>query len=215
VKEFVLIAKGLIGEVFQEEERPLTDNYFRLLLLLAEGVWKSSELAGILQVPGGEASISSLLNKLSSMGLVQKIPTLGRGNYYKVESPVVSLILYAEAKYLVSKRDVDVPELPLGREVQFAVGELLSKYLNGALYYSPREDVDVVIVQKKRPVWSFEVKIGEVSSSEAKEAIHRMSRVSEKVGLVSLREKPPDMADMSLGPRELAEISRKLSSHIM
>jgi hypothetical protein len=214
-KEFVLIAKGLIGEVFQEEERRLTDTYYRTLTLLAEGIWKSSELAGVLNLPGGEASVSSLLNKLSNMGLVQKIPTLGRGNYYKVESPVLSLVLYAEAKYLISDRDVDVQELPIGREVQFAVGELLSRYLRGSLYYSPREDVDVVIVQKGKPVWSFEVKMGEIGRSEAREAVARMSRVSPKVGLVSLRERPPDVADMSLGPGELAEIARRLSYNII
>ncbi|BFH74774.1 hypothetical protein SJAV_27180 [Sulfurisphaera javensis] len=52
VKEFILISKGLIEEVFKEEERQLTETYYRILLKVAEGVWKSSELAGILQVEG-------------------------------------------------------------------------------------------------------------------------------------------------------------------
>jgi len=215
INEFVLIAKGLIGEVFQEEERQLTDTYYHLLTLLAEGVWRSSELAGILGLAGGEASVSSILNKLSNMGLVQKVPTLGRGNYYKIESPVVSLILYAEAKYKVSERDVSVQELPLGREAQFAVGELLARHFNGTLYYSPKEDIDVVIVQKKKPVWSFEVKVGKITNTEAREAVARMSRVTKNTGLVSLRERPPDIADVSLGPEELISLAKKLSSNLI
>ncbi|GGT98810.1 hypothetical protein GCM10007116_15280 [Sulfodiicoccus acidiphilus] len=38
VKEFVLMAKGLVGEVFKEEPRQLTDLYHKVLLLLGEGV---------------------------------------------------------------------------------------------------------------------------------------------------------------------------------
>ncbi|MEM0373110.1 MAG: hypothetical protein QXV69_07185 [Sulfolobaceae archaeon] len=86
IKEFSLISKGLIGEVFKEEERQLTDIYYRtLLLLLGEGI---SEIAGIIQPKGGESTISSMVNKLAKMGLVQKISTLSRENYYKVYSPL-------------------------------------------------------------------------------------------------------------------------------
>ncbi|QIW22790.1 ATP-binding protein [Sulfolobus sp. S-194] len=210
VKEISLISKGLIGEVFKEEERQLTDIYYRTLLLLGEGIWKTSEIAGIIQPKGGESTISSMVNKLVKIGLVQKIPTLSRENYYKVYSPPLSLALYAEAKYAVSELDIKVSELPIGREVQFSVGELLAKYFNGVLYYSPKEDIDVVIMKKKKPVWAFEVKMGEISREEAKEAIKRMSRVAEKVGLISLKEKPEDYGDLSIGPKELLEIAEEV-----
>ncbi|MEW9492263.1 MAG: hypothetical protein TQ35_0008710 [Candidatus Aramenus sulfurataquae] len=62
VKEFSLISKGLIWEVFEEEreeERQLTETYYKVLLLLGEGIWKSSEIAGILQPKGGVATVSS------------------------------------------------------------------------------------------------------------------------------------------------------------
>ena len=86
VKEFVLIGKGLIGEVFKEEDKQLTDLYYKILLLLGEGRWRSSEIAGIIQPKGGEPTVTSMINKMIKMGLVKKIPTLGRENYYKVES---------------------------------------------------------------------------------------------------------------------------------
>jgi hypothetical protein len=211
IKEFSLIAKGLIGEVFKEEERQLTDIYYKILLLIGEGIWKTSEIAGIIQPKGGEGTISSMVNKLVKMGLVQKIPTLSKEKYYKIRSPPLSLTLYAESKYAISETDLEVKDLPIGKEVQFSIGEMLSKYFGGVQYYSPKEDIDMIIVKKKKPIWAFEVKMGEFTSSEAKEAVKKMSKIAEKVGLVSLRERPPDYGDISIGPKELLEIANQLT----
>lgn len=52
-RDLVLAARGLIGEVFAEEERELTDVYWRAVLLVAEGYWKSTDVAGALGVKGG------------------------------------------------------------------------------------------------------------------------------------------------------------------
>jgi AAA+ ATPase superfamily predicted ATPase len=211
IKEFSLIAKGLIGEVFKEEERQLTDIYYKILLLIGEGIWKTSEVAGIIQPKGGEGTISSMVNKLVKMGLAQKIPTLSKEKYYKIRSPPLSLTLYAESKYAISETDLEVKDLPIGKEVQFSIGEMLSKYFGGVQYCSPKEDIDVIIVKKKKPIWAFEVKMGEFTSSEAKEAVKKMSKIAEKVGLVSLRERPPDYGDISIGPKELLEIANQLT----
>ncbi|ABP95269.1 MULTISPECIES: AAA family ATPase [Metallosphaera] len=210
IREFSLISKGLVGEIFKEEERSLTELYYQSLLKVAEGVWKTSDLAGILQVKGGEATVSSLMNRLSKMGLVRKIRTLGKELYYRHVSPVISLAFYAESKYLVSDRDVKIPELPIGLEVQFSVGEMISEYYGGDFVYSPREDIDVIVMKGRRRLIAFEVKMGEISESEAREAVRRMGRVAERVGLISLRERPPEIGDVSLGPTELLEMSREL-----
>lgn len=212
IKEFLLISKGLIGEVFEEEGRSLTETYYQLLLKVAEGVWKSSDLAGMINVSGGEATVSSLLNRLSKMGLIQKIRTLGKEYYYKHLSPVISLSFYAEAKYLVSEREVELNELPIGLELQFSIGEMISKYYGGEFVYSPKEDIDIIVMKRKRPIIAFEVKKGEISISEAKEAVKRLSKVSPRVGLISLKEKPPEIADVSLGPKEILNIAKELTS---
>jgi len=215
--ELVLIAKGLIGEVFRKEERELADTYWRALLMVAEGRWRSSEIAGALGLRGGEASASSMLSRLSRMGLVRGIPTLGRERYNVVRSPALSLMLYAEAKYMVSELGPSsgLPALPLGREIQFSVGEMLAARFGASQHYSPREDVDVVLVRGRRREWAFEVKAGEFSAQEAGAAVERMRRVAEMVGLVSLSGRPPDAgADLSLGPRELLEMARSMSGDL-
>ncbi|WP_238027262.1 AAA family ATPase [Metallosphaera javensis (ex Hofmann et al. 2022)] len=79
LKEFSLISKGLIGEVFKEEERSLTQLYYQVLLKVAEGFWRTSQLAGILQVKGGEATVSSLMNRLSKYGIDKEDQYPGKG----------------------------------------------------------------------------------------------------------------------------------------
>ncbi len=77
ISELALVARGgLIGEVFSEENRELTSTYWRTLLLVAEGYWKSTEIAGALAIRGGGlASASSILSKLAQIGLLRGIPT--------------------------------------------------------------------------------------------------------------------------------------------
>ena len=52
--------------------------------------------------------------------------------------------------------------------------------------------------------------MSEITKGEAKEAIKRMSKIAEKVGLVSLKEKPEEIADLSIGPKELLEIAEEV-----
>ena len=210
-RDLALIARGLIGEVFTEEDRELTDTYWRAILLVAEGYWKSTDVAGALGLRGGLASASSILSKLSKMGVLRAVPTLGRERYYTVRSPVLSLILYAEAKYSVSDLGAAPPELPIGREVQFTVGEMLASYYGAVQRYSPREDIDVVLTRGRRRLWAFEVKLGPFTRPEAAEAVARLRKVAERAGLVSLSERPPEVGDASLGPQELYQMARELA----
>ena len=210
-RELALVARGLIGEVFAEEERELTETYWRAILLVAEGYWKSTDVAGALGLKGGLASASSILSKLAKMGILRAIPTLGRERYYAVRSPALSLILYAEAKYHISDLGTTPTDLPLGREAQFTVGEMLANYFGGTQRYSPREDIDVVLTRGRRRTWAFEVKLGPFTREEAREAVAKLRKVAEKVGLVSLSETPPDYGDLSIGPRELYNMAVELA----
>jgi len=208
--QLAAVAKGLVGEIFSDEGREMTNVYWRTMLHVAEGYWKSSEIAGLLALRGGVASASSILHKLTEMGILRAIPTLGREKYYTVRSPALSMILYAEAKYSISDVGQAEVELPLGREAQFTVGEMLANYYGAVQYYSPREDIDVVLVKGRERVWAFEVKLGPFTRREAVEAAAKLKRVAKRAGLVSLSETPPDVADASLGPGELLQMAKEL-----
>ena len=189
---------------------------------LAEGEWNTSIIAGSLAGKGIDitaSSVSGYLDVLAGLGLVDKVEIFGARRrarwYYRLSSPVLSLMFYAEAKYNVSVTE-RVGELPLGREVQFAVGELLAERYDGVMAYSPYEDIDVVILKDGKPVIGYEVKVGEIDRREAERAISRIrSSGIPRVGLVSLRDKPKFEVEESLGPEELMEVADEIYGRVL
>ena len=225
--QLVMSAVGLVGEVFSEEERTLTALYDSVLRLLAEGMWRPSEIASILTsrglLQGGTPAVTGILRRLADMGLVDGIPLWKSRRarvYYRHRSPLLSLLLNMEQKFGVSdgyRPEYESVRSAFGREVEYSVGEMLAERLDGRLahYVSERGDVDVVVLNKRRKnvLAAYEVKLGGISRSEAREAVDRMLDLgAPRVGLVSLREEPPAVegAHEVLGPEDLVEMARRL-----
>ncbi|MEM3216039.1 MAG: hypothetical protein QXS17_03935 [Candidatus Micrarchaeaceae archaeon] len=219
-----LAAEGLVGEVFEEEDKALTMLYDSVIRLVAEGIWKPAEIAGILSstglISGGLPTIAGILDKLAKMGLVEKIPlwnVKGARFYYRINSPVLSIAYYLDQKYRIAESGVEVQkpviESLIGKEVERAISNLLSQYkgLRGAYTIAKDGDIDVVLLDKKakNPLAAYEVKIGEISTAEAHKAIERIHSAGiADVGLVSLSKKPGEVkgANELLGPDELFDI---------
>ena len=213
--QLYMVAKALIGEIFEEEERQLTMLYEAVLLSLAEGEWNTPIISGALNSKGFNvtpSTVSGILDTLANMGLVEKIKIYGDRRrarwYYRISSPIISLMFYAEAKYNVSFTET-LGELPIGREVQFSIGEMMAEYKNLTFAYSPYEDIDVVLLNNDKPVIGYEVKLGGFSKSEGEKSVERIRRAGiPKAGLISLTEKPDfSLADEVLGPEDLVKIA--------
>jgi len=213
--QLYMVAKALIGEIFEEEERQLTMLYEAVLLSLAEGEWNTPIISGALNSKGFNvtpSTVSGILDTLANMGLVEKIKIYGDRRrarwYYRISSPIISLMFYAEAKYNVSFTET-LGELPIGREVQFSIGEMMAEYKNLTFAYSPYEDIDVVLLNNDKPVIGYEVKLGRFSKSEGEKSVERIRRAGiPKAGLISLTEKPNfSLADEVLGPEDLVKIA--------
>jgi len=213
--QLYMVAKALIGEIFEEEERQLTMLYEAVLLSLAEGEWNTPIISGALNSKGFNvtpSTVSGILDTLANMGLVEKIKIYGDRRrarwYYRISSPIISLMFYAEAKYNVSFTET-LGELPIGREVQFSIGEMMAEYKNLTFAYSPYEDIDVVLLNNDKPVIGYEVKLGGFSKSECEKSVERIRRAGiPKAGLISLTEKPNfSLADEVLGPEDLVKIA--------
>jgi hypothetical protein len=151
------------------------------------------------------------------MGLIRRIRVYKGGKgvewYYDVVSPILSVILYAEAKYRVSegygrgKADLDYP---VYRELQFSIGEMLAEYHDAELGYTPQGDIDVVLLKKGKPLIAYEVK-NKFSEEEAKRAIQRIKDFGiPRVGLIGVKERPSVEAEETLGPEELVKIALEL-----
>lgn len=224
----VPIATSLVGEVFYEEEKQLTRLYEATLRFLAQGYWSSKALAQKLYEARLLSSpqpgvVTGILSQLERMGLVKKIPlwkTRRSRYYYKHRSPLVSILLrigelIEEAKITPSPQII-LQDIAL--ELQFMLGEMLAKYYKLSRAYTilphGQGDIDIVLLDKaKKPVIAYEVKIGEITVSEAKKIIERIKRYGiPKVGLISLEETPPKEADISLGPHDIVDIAEQLVS---
>lgn len=221
------ISISLIGEVFTEEEKQLTRLYEALLRLLAQRYWSSKILAQKLYEihlisspqPG---IVTGLLSQLEGMGLVEKIPlwrTRRNRYYYKHRSPLLSILLRIEE--LVEehgvKPDIQTIMYDIALETQFMLGELLARYhkLSRAYTILPhgQGDIDIVLLDKaKKPVIAYEVRIGEITRSEARKIVEKIKGYGiPRVGLISLTEKPlEEKVDEALGPQEIITIAEEL-----
>lgn len=234
-KSYGLIAfsSGLIGEVFEEEERSLTMVYDAVLRLTGEGIWKPTEISGILTsngvISGGLPTVTGLLDRLSEMGLIEKImlwKTRGSRYYYKHRSPVLSIIYYLDQKLNImegihKKIDHNLVSSIIGKEFQFSLGEMLAEYFSGRRSYTilpnRKGDIGIIVLDSsgKKPLIGYEAKIGKFETSDAKKAIETIHSYGiPKAGLISASIKPSSVPGSyeELGPEELIEIAEKMNS---
>ena len=194
-------ARGLVGEVFVEEERQLSRVYDATLRLLAEGYWRASDIAARLYAAGlvsspQPGSATGVLGVLEEMGLVERIPlwrTRGARTYYRHRSPLVSL-LYQVADSVEELGVAPSPEAlrtRYGLELQFTIGELLARRRASRRAYSIQpggRDVDVVLLERRgHAVWGYEVKMGSIATSEAESIAAWMRSIGiPRAGVVAL-----------------------------
>ncbi|MEM2642361.1 MAG: AAA family ATPase [Thermoproteota archaeon] len=230
---FLASASGLVGEVFEDEERALTRVYDVTIRLIGGGIWMPAEISGVLTannlISGGIPTVTGLLERLSKMGILEKIglwKTKGSRSYFKHRSPLLSIIYYLDRKLNISesphvKIDENTILSVLGRELQFSLGEMLAQYLGGIRSYTflpnGKGDIDIVVLDSKSkvPIIGYEVKVGEIDESEAKKAVDLIHSYGiPRAGLISASEKPPKVpgSHEELGPEELVSIAKKLST---
>ena len=228
--QIVMTSQSLIGEVFTEEERRLTRTYEAIMRLIAEGTWDLSELASILSsrglISGGRESITGVLDVLSKIGIITKIPLWKSRKrfYYKISSPIVSIALYADQKLGISEGigqlgDKGILYYPLGMEFQFSIGELLAEYYNATMSYSilPEGDIDVVLLKRNRPIIAFEISLRSVEDEEIKRLRDMAEKLGiRKIGVVSIGEKyeGKEAVNVAMSGDDIIKIARNIAAGI-
>ena len=228
----IMASEGLVGEVFEEEDRALTKLYDSVLRLIANGMWKPAEIAGVLSSTGaiksGISTITGILDKLVKMGLVEKITLLnakGSKYYYRLVSPIVSIAYYMDQRHRISEAYAPakpkIVEALLGKEAERAASELFSMWsgLESAYAMLPDSagDIDIALLGKrvKKPVSAYELKTGPISKAEAEKAvsrIHSLGIADAYLASMSIKPESSSGAKAAFGPRELVDIAIKVSS---
>ena len=222
-------ARGLVGEVFEEEERQLTRLYDAVLRLLAEGYWRAADIAQRLHqaglAPSPEAGYATgVLAVLEEIGLVERVPlwrTRRSRRYYRHRSSLLALLYSVadEVEELGLTPSPDALRSRYGVELGFNIGEMMAERHGLARGYSIQpggRDVDAVLLDRHgSPQWGYEVKAGPMSAGELRGLAEWLRSLGiPRAGAVALGGLPPAasrLLDDALDAEGLAELAARLA----
>jgi len=161
---------ALIGEVFLDEDRFLSNVYESIIRSIASGKNTLREVSDqLFSKKLIKASNPSLVRPyvkiMEDMDLIERIPLYdSRGNYYSIKSKIMELYYYLDEKYNIESskttliKEVINEKIPF--HIQFFAGELMAEILDGTFRYHMTKDfdIDIVITKRNRPVFIGEVK---------------------------------------------------------
>ncbi len=164
---------SLIGEIFSEEERELTQKYQVIMKLIGAGVWNTTDLANdlynkkVFDTPG-ISHLGPYLKNLQDMELLEsiKINKTKNKHYYRLKSPIMNVYHYLDSRYDISTRNCSLNEIEptlqklIHFEIQNFVADLFADKYEGRkeYYFSNSKEIDFIITKRNKPIIVGEVK---------------------------------------------------------
>ncbi|MCD6464361.1 ATP-binding protein [Candidatus Woesearchaeota archaeon] len=159
---------ALIGEIFSEEEKELSNRYEAIIRALSLGKNSLSEIVSYLYSyklidKQDTGAIKQYVKNLIDMGLITRVKDYFKNRYYYfIASPVIELYYYLDEKYNFSEIDVDRKYFKekLGRHVESFFRELLVELFNKTpvIINKPNLEVDIALTDFKKLSLVAEVK---------------------------------------------------------
>ncbi len=164
-----LVVKEIIGEIFSEERRKISQIYEGILKAIASGKRKSGEISSFLfsrkLIPkDNPGSIQRHLDILVHLGLIERVESTKRGFYYTHTSPLFNLHFYLEEKYGYTETDVpknyieDVVREMIPRDVENFIWNLLAYKLGLKKVKIEEPEIDIALKRFNRIALVGEVK---------------------------------------------------------
>ncbi|MFW6194470.1 MAG: hypothetical protein ACOC5L_03015 [Halobacteriota archaeon] len=193
--ESKLTVPRLLGEVFREEDRRMSNVYEGIMRATSDGKNKTTEMADVLYsrriIPKNDPGyLHTYLKNMINMGLMEKLPVINTNKflYYHV-SPIMDAYYYLDEKYTFSEMDVSqeqiekVVEILIPRHVEQFYRNLLAKIfgLRKGVAITNDLEVDIVLTDFK--------KIKVVAEVKWKKSVSRteISRVEENLNKFDAR----------------------------
>jgi hypothetical protein len=166
------VVRALIGEIFLEEDKSLSEVYEGIIRSLSVGKWSFGEISDhlysrkVLDRPDPHA-IRPYFNNMEAMDLVKRVPIFGKKEFrYFITSPIMELGFMLDERYNFFQQDLtahrmdEVVTAAHPFHVERFCGELFSQVYDGVYnyFYSKDFDIDFIITRGKKPVASGEVK---------------------------------------------------------
>lgn len=188
---------SLIGEIFIEEERTLSAVYEGILRAIADGKVVSSEISSYLFSAkliekDSPSLIQQHLNNLIKFGLIKRIGVYNKNKFvYKHISPLIRLFYYADEKYNISERKLQLSEKEIGRiiaeimpkSVEDSIREFFSnKFGLAEMVFEAKDyEADGILLKFKKPEVALEVKWKEkINEDELFKAEKTLSQINAK-----------------------------------
>jgi hypothetical protein len=214
------ILRSLIGEVFLEEEKTLTQTYEGIIRGLSLGNWKLSEISDLLfsrriidkQDPH---LIRPYFNKMEDMDLVRRIPIYRSKEFmYRIRSPIMELGFMMDERFdffqqsMPRKRlDQEIANRLPGHIEQFT-GELMGELLGGTYnyFYSRDFDLDFIITRGKKTLAVGEVKWKDQPSRKEIKLFKERTEYFKCRKIMISRKSVHDQGIISLTPENILEV---------
>lgn len=166
---------ALLGGIFIEEERQISNVYEGILRAVSTGKSKAGEIANYLFSKGlirkeSSTMIQQYLKNLIDFGILKKVMVFNKRDYsYDLASPLMKLYFYADEKYNFSeegneeKARLILSEL-IPRLVESCIREYLAKKygLREAIFSEKDREIDIFLLRFRKPYLAGEVKWGKV-----------------------------------------------------
>ena len=149
-----LTIPALVGEIFSEEERVISERYEGILRAIASGRNKLNEIVAHLYSSRliskqDIGAVKQYIKNLLDIGLIKRIREYGRNRYYYfISSPLIDLYYYLDEKYNFSETELDEKYFreKLPRYVEDFFRELLACLYGKRKFIISKPDTEIDIV---------------------------------------------------------------------
>ena len=196
IEDILLLSRGtinaLIGEVFLEEEKKLTQVYEGIIRTLALGKWKLGKMADllysrkVLKKPD-QHLVKPYLKTMEAMDLINKIPIFNKNEFrYMIKSPIMELSFLLDEKYNFFQQNISRKTLNkevrniMPKHIERFAGELCSQVYDGTYeyFYSKDFDIDFIIKRRNKVLAVGEVKWAKIDKNDINKFIDRTKHFS-------------------------------------
>ncbi len=227
ISDVLQLSKGtlrsLIGEVFLEEEKTLSQTYEGIIRGLSLGKWKLSGLADLLfsrriidkQDPH---LIRPYFNNMEEMDLVQRIPIFKSKEFmYRIRSPIMELGFLLDERFNFFQQDLLPSRLEneinnqLPRHIEQFTGELVANLLGGTYnyFYSKDFDIDFIITRGKKTLAVGEVKWTDRPSRKEIESFKKRTRYFKCDRIMVSKKHMNEEGIISVTPEDILDLEVK------
>jgi len=215
------VVPGLIGEIFREDQRELTQTYSSILSLIGQGYTDHREIANILYSrsmisSSASSSVLPYMKNMHSMGLLDKVKVFGASKEkYIMPSFIMKLYYYLQSRYNITDREFKFAEVKptvlhlLNLAIEDTVADIFTGFLSGRkeIFKTSEKELDILITVRNKHALVGEVKWGKLTKKDVGRFLEKVKNFDCKKVIITKKKLDTDEVEI-LTPVELIKYSQ-------